>query len=153
MSIKKQAIQGIKWTTASTIFLTITQLLKISVLTRFLNKTDFGLMAIVMLVLGFTNLFVNMGLSSAILHKQNISKDEYASLFWLNFIFSIVLFIVVLFITPIVANFYTQPELIYLIPLMALTIIFSAFGRQFIVIEQKELNFKFISLDILLITL
>ena len=146
MTIKKQAIQGVKWTTVSTIFLAVAQILKISVLTRFLNKSDFGLMAIVMLVLGFTNLFVNMGLSSAILHKQNITKNEYASLYWLNFLFSIIMFCVVLIITPLVANFYNQPELISLIPLMALTIVFSAFGRQFKVIEQKELNFKFISL-------
>ncbi len=146
MDLKKQAIRGIKWTTLSSVSLAITQLLKISVLARFLDKTDFGLMAIVMVVLGFTNLFVDMGLTSAILHKQNITKNQYASLYWINFVFSFVLFIVVWFISPFVASFYNQPELITLIPLMALTIVFSAFGRQFKVIEQKELNFRFISL-------
>lgn len=146
MSIKKQAISGVKWTTTSTISLAITQLLKISVLARFLDKTDFGLMAIVLFVLGFTNLFVDMGLTSAILHKQNITKNEYASLYWLNFVFSILLFLIIYLIAPIVADFYSQTELITLIPLMGLTIIFSAFGRQFKVIEQKNLNFKFISI-------
>jgi len=146
MNIKKQTISGVKWTTVSTIFLAVTQLLKISVLARFLDKTDFGLMALVMFVLGFTNLFVDMGLTSAILHKQGITKNEYASLYWINFLFSALLYIIVCSITPFVADFYNQPELIKLIPLMALTIVFSAFGRQFKVIEQKELNFKFISL-------
>ena len=146
MTVKKQAISGVKWTTVSTIFLAVTQLIKISVLARFLEKADFGLMAIVVFVLNFTNLFVDMGLTSAILHKQNISKNEYASLYWLNFIFSILLFVVVLGVSPIVSQFYTEPELKTLIPLMGLIIIFSAFGRQFKIIEQKELNFKFISL-------
>ena len=146
MSIKQAAIKGVKWTTISTIFLSITQVLKISVLARFLEKTDFGLMAIVVFVLGFTNLFVDMGLTSAILHKQNITKNEYASLYWLNFVFSILLFAIITTIAPLIARFYKEPELEVLIPLMALTIIFSAFGRQFKVIEQKELNFKFISL-------
>jgi len=146
VTVKKQAISGAKWTTVSTMFLAVAQLIKISVLARFLDKTDFGLMAIVVFVLNFTNLFVDMGLTSAILHKQDISKNEYASLYWLNFIFSILLFIFIWGISPLVSRFYTEPELHTLIPLMGLTIIFSAFGRQFKVIEQKELNFKFISL-------
>jgi len=146
MSLKKRAIQGVKWTTISTISLAVAQLLKISVLARFLDKTDFGLMAIVVFVLGFTNLFVDMGLTSAILHKQNITKKEYASLYWINFAFSALLFAIVWLISPFIANFYKEPELSQLIPLMALTLIFSSFGRQFKVIEQKELNFKFISL-------
>ena len=146
MTIKKQAIQGVKWTTISTISLATAQLLKISVLARFLDKTDFGLMAIVVFVLNFTNLFVDMGLTSAILHKQNISKKEYASLYWINFLFSFFLFIVIWLITPFISAFYNEKELNTLIPLMALTLLFSAFGRQFKVIEQKELNFKFISL-------
>ena len=146
MSLKQQAISGVKWTTVSTMFLATAQLIKVSVLARFLDKSDFGLMAIVMVVLGFTNLFVNMGLTSAILHKQNITKNEYASLYWLNFGFSFLVFVIVWLITPFIADFYRQPELNSLIPLMALTILFTAFGRQFKVIEQKELNFKFISL-------
>lgn len=146
MNIKQQAISGVKWTTLSTIFLAVTQLIKISVLARFLDKSDFGLMALVMFVLGFTNLFVDMGLTSAILHKQNINKNEYASLYWLNFVFSFLLFGIILIISPFVSGFYNEPELNKLIPLMGLTLIFSAFGRQFKVIEQKELNFKFISI-------
>lgn len=86
MILKQKAITGVKWTTVSAVSLAVTQLLKISVLTRFLDKTDFGLMAIVMFVLGFTNLFVDMGLTSAILHKKEINENEYASLYWLNFI-------------------------------------------------------------------
>jgi len=146
MTIKQQAIQGVKWTTISTIFLAVTQLLKISVLARFLDKTDFGLMAIVVFVLNFTNLFVDMGLTSAILHKQNISKNEYASLYWINLLFSLLLFGIIFIITPLISAFYNEKELNILIPLMALTLLFSALGRQFKIIEQKELNFKFISL-------
>ena len=97
MNIKQKAISGIKWTTISTLSLAVTELLKISILARYLDKEDFGLMALVTFVLGFTNLFVDMGLTSAILHKQDISKNEYASLYWLNFGFSIILFVIIIF--------------------------------------------------------
>ena len=145
MSIKKQVLTGVKWTTVGTVVLAVTAILRVSVLTRFLDKADFGLMALVTFVMGFMALFNDMGLTSAILHKQNITKNQYASLYWFNLLVSFVMYAVLLAITPFVANFYNQPELDILIPLLGLTLIISGIGRQFKVIEQKKLLFKGIS--------
>lgn len=142
LDIKRKAVSGVKWTTGSTIVLAISGILKLSILTRFLDKADFGLMAIVLFVLGFMELFMDMGLSMAILHKQNISKNEYSSLYWLNAAFSILLYGIVLSITPVISDFYSEPELLMLLPLMGTNLLISAIGRQFQVIEQKNLNFK-----------
>ena len=103
-------------------------------------------MAIVLFILGFTQLFLDMGLSTAILHKQDISKKEYGSLYWVNFIFSLVLYLLIWSIAVPVANFYQEPELINIMPIMGISIILSALGRQFRTIEEKGLNFKFISI-------
>jgi len=145
MSIRGKVVRGIKWTTISTISLTLANLIKISVLARLLDKTDFGLMALVTFVLGFMNLFMDLGLSTAILHRQNISKEEYSSLFWTNILSGLFLFIVIILISPIIGGFYDEPELLKLIPLMSLSIIIAAAGRQFKTIEQKRLNFRFIA--------
>lgn len=146
MSLRKQAVSGIKWTTVSTITLTVVNLLKISVLARFLDKTDFGLMALVTFVLGFMSLFMDMGLTSAILHRQEITKSEYASLYWVNVVFSIALVAIIIILSPLIAGFYNEAELNILIPLMSLSIILSALGKQFRTIEQKELNFKYLGI-------
>tara|TARA_R110002167_G_scaffold58527_1_gene165791 strand:+ start:9552 stop:10832 length:1281 start_codon:yes stop_codon:yes gene_type:complete len=146
MNIKKQAVSGVKWTTVSTISIAISALVKISVLTRFLDVSDFGLMALVTFVLGFMDLFMDMGLTSAILHRQNIKKEEYASLYWLNVGFSFFLFGLIVLLSPLIANFYDEPELRNLIPLAGLAIIFSAIGRQYKTILQKHLQFKKIAL-------
>jgi len=98
--------------------------------------------AITLLVLGFTELFIDMGLSVAIIHKQDISRKEYSSLYWINFIFSIFLCGIIILITPAIAEFYQEPELLKLLPLMSIILILSAIGRQFKTIEQKNLNFR-----------
>ena len=72
MSLKKQVTTGVKWTTLATMILAVVALLKVSVLARFLEKSDFGLMALITIVMGFMNLFNDMGLTSAILHKQEL---------------------------------------------------------------------------------
>jgi len=150
MSLKKQVILGLKWTSFATICLALVAILKISILARFLEKSDFGLMALVTFVMGFMNLFSDMGLSTAILHKQKITKKNYASLYWFNIIICIVLYGALFLVTPLVSSLYNEPELNYLIPLLGLNLIISGIGIQFKTIETKNLAFKSISLiDIL----
>nr|WP_299071522.1 MOP flippase family protein [uncultured Allomuricauda sp.] len=144
--VKKQVVSGIKWTTIGTIVNAVAALLKISILARYLDKSDFGLMALVTFVMGFMNLFNDMGLTSAILHKQNISKKEYASLYWFNILFSIGLYALLLLLSPLVAGFYEETELQLLIPLLGLNLLISAMGRIFKTIESKYLLFKSITI-------
>src|SRR5690606_13511924 len=120
MSIDKQVKTGVKWTTISTVVLAIVAILKISILTRFLGKSDFGLMALVTFVMGFMELFNDMGITSAILHKQGITKKQYSSLYWLNWIASIFMYLLLIAVTPLVATFYNQALLNTLIPIIGL---------------------------------
>ncbi|MEP5256036.1 MAG: MOP flippase family protein [Winogradskyella arenosi] len=154
MSLKGQVIKGVRWTSYATICNAIVAVLKISILARFLDKTDFGLMALIMFILGFMNLFSDMGLSTAILHKQEISKKHYASLYWFNIIICIFLYTLLWLSTPIFAGLYGEPMLNTLIPLVGLNIIFSGIGIQFKTIESKHLRFKNISIiDIISVAL
>src|SRR3989339_3801 len=146
MNIKKEAIAGLKWTTVSTVILSLAAIIKISLLARYLDKSDFGLMALVMFVLDFMNLFMDMGITTAIIHKQFIAKNEYSSLYWLNFMFSLILFIIIWFLSSRIASFYNERELGILIPIMASSLIISAVGRQFKTIRQKDMKFKTISI-------
>lgn len=145
-NLNNQVVSGVKWTTIGTIVIAVAALLKLSVLARLLDKADFGLMALVTFVMGFMNLFSDMGLTSAILHKQEISKQEYASLYWFNLGFSILLYAILLALSPLAATFYDEPELGLLIPLLGLNLLISAFGRIFKTIESKHLLFKKITI-------
>lgn len=141
-SFKNQVLTGFKWTTIGTIVIVFVALLKLSILARYLDKSDFGLMALVTFVMGFMNLFNDMGLTSAILHKQNISEKEYASLYWINLGFSLVLYVLLLAVTHFISEFYNEQQLNILIPLLGLNLIISALGRMFKTIESKHLKFK-----------
>ena len=66
-SFKNQVLTGFKWTTIGTIVIVFVALLKLSILARYLDKSDFGLMALVTFVMGFMNLFNDMGLTSCIM--------------------------------------------------------------------------------------
>ena len=146
MSLNQQVIKGVKWTTIGTLAITISNVLKISILARFLSKDDFGVFAILTFFLGFFNLFSDMGLTTAILHRQNIKKNEYASLYWFNITFCVFLYVLLFLITPIISDFYNEPKLDFLIKVLSLSIIINSIGLQFRTIETKNLSFKFINI-------
>lgn len=146
MKVSKPVVSGVKWTTLGTGVLAGTNLIKFAVLARLLAKTDFGLMALVTLVMGFMELFNDMGLTSAILHKQNITKKEYSSLYWINVIVSFGLYALLLLVTPVISGFYNEPQLNILIPIIGINLLISAIGRMFKTIEQKNLLFKSVTI-------
>ena len=146
MSVKEQAIGGVKWNALGTASVALLQMLKLFIVARFISKSDFGLLAIATMVLGFTEIFANMGLATGLIHKQDITRKQYSSVFWLNLILSCTVYAFLCAATPLVASYYHQPELIKIIPLIGLQIVISSFGKMFFTFKSKELDFKFISI-------
>lgn len=146
MSVKQRAISGIRWTTIGTIGRSIFQLFQVAILTRFLPKEAFGLVAMTLFVIQLSSIFLDMGMTSAILHRQNATKEEYSSIYWLNIFISLILYTLLFFTIPLISRFYEQPELHKLIPILGTNIILIATGRQHRTIMQKNFQFKQIAL-------
>lgn len=144
--LKTQTIGGIKWNSLGTILSAGMQMLKLFILARILSKSDFGLLAIATMFLGFTEIFANMGIATGLIHKQNITREQYSSVYWFNLILSGFLYGLLCAATPLIANYYNEPTLLKLIPLLSVQLIISALGKMFYTFKIKELDFKFISI-------
>lgn len=142
MSLKKQAISGSFWTTISFGVQSLIQILRLSILTRFLEKSDFGLVAIVTLVIGFTHIFADLGVSVSLFSRKLISKKEYSSLYWVSLLLGLFLYGLICLFTPFISSFYKMPELKMLIPVMGLDLLVATAGRQFRIFREKSLKFK-----------
>ncbi|MFY4783130.1 MOP flippase family protein [Aliarcobacter butzleri] len=150
MNLKKQAISGVKWTTFSSATNGILQLVQLMILARFLTTHDFGIMAILMVIIGFSQIFVDFGLSKAIIYKREISENQLSTLYWLNIIFSLFIFIFIYSISEFIVYFYEEPILKSYILIVSSVIIIQAFGLQFRALFQKELQFNILAkIDIL----
>jgi teichuronic acid exporter len=134
-------VRGIGWTTASSVVRNLVQLLQLAILTRFLDKADFGIVAIAHLFVGFTAMFLDMGISIGIIHRQNITNKEYSSLFWLNIIFGVVLTFGLFFLAPILTLGYHSEDLKIVVQLLCLTIFLNALGTQQRTFCQKKTYF------------
>ena len=71
--LKSQAL----WLLFSNFFSAILQIIQISVLARHLELHELGVLAIVNSILMIAMILQDMGMSSYIVHKQNLTRNEY----------------------------------------------------------------------------
>ncbi|MBT9314588.1 MOP flippase family protein [Leptothoe spongobia TAU-MAC 1115] len=134
MSLREKATSGIKWSAISQVGRQVMQFFTTAVLARLLSPDDFGLLGMATIVIGFVNLFKDLGTSSAIIQKSEISDSLVHSIFWVNVAFGIAGTLVLLLVAPLIAAFYSEPRLIPVLRLLSLT-----FGISGLSILQKAL--------------
>lgn len=137
-----KVVNGIAWTTASSLTRNFVSFIQIAVLTRFLDKASFGIVAIAGLFVSFTTLFLDMGISAGILHRQEISKKEYSSLFWLNIVSGVFLTFLLFMLAPLLTRSYHSEELEVVVKWLCFTVFLNSIGNQQRVVCQKNMLFK-----------
>jgi O-antigen/teichoic acid export membrane protein len=149
-SYKNEAVSGVKWTSLSSIITAVGSFVLILVLTNILDKKDFGLFALVNIVVGFSAEFVDIGISQAIIQKQEINKKQLSTLYWINIALAVLVFLVINTSKQFIGNFYEENELPRLLGLVSFSFLFSGLSAQYQALLQKDLRFKLMaSLDII----
>jgi O-antigen/teichoic acid export membrane protein len=141
MNLKEKAVSGFKWTSFATIAVVSVQVIQLLVVSRYLAPKDFGLVAIVTTIIFFMRSFSDMGVSAAVIHKKEITDDQFSSLFWLNIFVGILLFIISIIFSFFIGKVFKEDILKEIFLVIASTFLIIPFGALFQIILQK--NFKF----------
>jgi len=115
--------------------------LQLAILARLLDPADFGMMAIVVAVIAFAQIFSDMGVSNAIVHHQQVSQEELSSLYWLNVSAGAGMMLLLILASPLIAWFYDAPLLQPLLMIVSISFLVVAIGQQLRVVAEKELRF------------
>jgi len=145
MSLKQKVISGVKWTTLAAIIIGVLQLSQLFILARLLSPSEFGIIAIIMVIVGFSQIFMDMGISNGIIHKQDVTHKQLSTLYWLNILSGISLFILLNLLANPIANFYKMESLNEYIYLLSFAYLIIPFGQQFMILFQKEMKFDIIA--------
>lgn len=146
MSLTKIAYLGARWTAISSGIVTAVQFFQTLILARILSPEDFGLIALVLLVLNFVQIYADMGISSALVHRQDTTRDQLSSLFWLNCFAGFVVFLATVALSPLLVSAFGEPRIGRLIFCAALIFLVWPIGGQFGLLLQKEIDFKTLAL-------
>ncbi len=140
--LKGRTVNGLFWSFFSQGGRLGCQFIVVAVLARLLSSETFGLLATAIVLTGFGNIFVEMGIGVALIQKQDATLEHYDSFFWLNVGAGAFMTVLIVAIAPLMAGFYKQPHLQPVV--MALSI--SYFFTSLVVVQQallmKEMKFK-----------
>ncbi|MDA3878624.1 MAG: MOP flippase family protein, partial [Halothiobacillus sp.] len=131
-----------RWTTTAAVARALLQLAQVAVLARLLAPEDYGLMAMVAVVLGFATVFTDLGVNSAYVQRQEVTPEQRSSLFWLNVAMGGGLTLLVLSCSPLLAGFFGDERLTPLLMLAASTFVITALGQQVRMTAEKALDFR-----------
>ncbi len=143
--LKTQAISGVKWNGISIGVVTILQFITLAILARLLSPSDFGLMGMIMVVIGFAQAFADMGLSNAIIQRQDVPESHLSSFFWINVSIGALLFVCILLMRPLAVIYFKQPILSNYLIFAAFIFLITPVGQIFTTLLRKGLKFKTLS--------
>lgn len=119
------------WTTAATGAGALLQLSQLAIAARYLNPTDFGVLAIVNVVLWVVGGFQDMGLSSYCIHLGEQSRRTNSTLFWISALLGVLAAGVVAVIALPLQHFYAMPGLETLLLLLSLNFVSVGLSGQY----------------------
>ncbi|MGP5600677.1 MOP flippase family protein [Glutamicibacter arilaitensis] len=146
MNVRRKTVQGSAWIAASTLLLAGAQFAQLIFLARILGPADYGVVAILVTVLGFFEMLMVSGISNAIIQRTNVTQKELNSLHWLNTFLGIVLGLSIFFAAPLIADYFNSPSAQTPIMLLSLASIVNSQSHVSRASLEKELCFKPVAL-------
>ncbi len=140
--LKQKGLKALIWdvlgklgTHASSFIVTI-------ILARLLEPSDFGLIAIIMVIVSLATIFSDVGLGGALIQRKQLHQVHYSSVFFFNITAGLALTLLTFFSASQIAEFYNNEQLIPVVQATSFLFVISAFHAVQTVILKKELRYE-----------
>jgi len=140
-SLKARALRGGAITIATQATSFVLTLGSTAILARLLTPTDYGLIAMIAVVLGFMAVFKDFGLSMATIQRDEVTQSQVSTLFWLNAVVGLTLMVVGAALAPGLAWFYEERRLVPLTVFLSTTFLISGLGVQHQALLRRQMQF------------
>jgi O-antigen/teichoic acid export membrane protein len=117
----------------------------IMVLARLLTPQEFGLVAMVTVVLDFLRSFQDVGLSTATVQRQQITHSQVSNLFWVNIVVGSGISLFVAALSPAIAWFYREPRLVDITLVLSFNFLLASSAAQHIALLNRQMRFGVIA--------
>ncbi|TAH20081.1 MAG: lipopolysaccharide biosynthesis protein [Cytophagales bacterium] len=140
-----KTVNSLKWTSISTVSNIVLQILYTSIMSRLLNPSDFGLVALATSVVSFGNYFASVGLGRALIQKEDLTQEDIRAVFSISLIMGLLISISILALSPFIGYVYPNADtgnLKIVIQVMSINIFLSTLGITAGALLMRNLNFK-----------
>ena len=141
-SLKDKTVKGTIWSGIDNIVQFGVSFLVSIVLARLLSPDDYGLIGIITIFTAVCNVIINGGFTTALIRKKDATEDDCNTAFIVNFVMSILLYAVVFFCSPLIADFFHREELVALTQVSSFGMLIGALAIVQHARLTKRIDFK-----------
>ena len=111
-------------------------------LARLLDPASFGLVAMVGVYLAFVAMFVDQGLSTALIQRKDLESEHIHTAFWCTNIAGLFLFALSLVLAPWIARLMAEPQLVPLIRWASVALLLGSLASVPHALFVREMDFR-----------
>ena len=115
------------------------------VLARLLTPSDFGAIGMLAIFVSISTTFIDGGFGSALIQKKEPTQTDYSTIFYINIVVSVLLYLLLYVSAPYIAEFYHMEILKNVLRVLGLILIINAFSIIQANRLRKNLQFKKLS--------
>ncbi|MBQ7288604.1 MAG: lipopolysaccharide biosynthesis protein [Clostridia bacterium] len=112
------------------------------VLARILSPDDYGVLAIMVIFTTIANVFIQTGFNTALIQNKDVTEEDYSTVLWITLGIAGILYGVIFFTAPAIGGFYSKPELITPLRVLALMLFPGALNSIQLAKVSREMDFK-----------
>lgn len=141
-SMKNKTVKGVAWSSIDNVAHFCVTFLVSIVLARLLSPDDYGLTGIIAIFTAVCQTLINSGFNSALIRTKDATEDDFNTAFMVNLGMSLLLYAIIFFSAPFIADFFNRQELVALTRVSSLNMIIGALA----IVQQtrltKRIDFK-----------
>lgn len=141
-SLKDKTISSLLWKFMERGGSSVASLVIQIVMARLLTPDDFGALAIMLVFVNISTVFVQSGLNTALIQANKTDRDDFSTVFWLSLGVAAVLYLVVFFAAPLIASFYGAPGIELPLRVLMLILFLNALNSVQIAKVTRDLELK-----------
>ena len=140
--LKNKTVKGVAWSAIDNIAQFGVTFIVGIILARLLTPDDYGLVGIITIFTNICRVLINYGLTSSLIRKKNATEDDYNTIFVINLVMSVGLYLILFLCSPIIAKFFAREELVLLARVSSLSLIIGALALVQQTRLTKRIDFK-----------
>ena len=141
-TLKQKTIKGASWSFVEQILTRGVNFLIGIIVARLLSPTDYGLVGMMGVFIALSQIFVDGGLTNALIQTKNPSDKDFSTVYIVNMTLSFVFYFLLFFTAPLIADFYEQPLLKPLMRVVALILIICSLSSIHGTLLSIRVDFK-----------
>lgn len=142
--LKTKSVKAFKWSALGEITSRAIQPLVTTILASILTPADFGMVAVVTIVLSLCQLFQDFGLGKTLVQTEK-NLTEYANnAFWLNLCAATFLYLVILLSAPLIGSVFRNSDSIPVLRMLSLQLILSSLTSVQAALFHRSVRFNLI---------